>query len=305
MAYRILSFDGGGIRGVYTATLLARIAERVPNIAARTDLFAGTSTGSLIALGLAAGLTPQRLQSTYVQQGKDVFDDSWFDDIKDLGQIIGAQYSSKNLKKILTGLFGERRLGALSKNVIIPSFDLDAPPKDGRPRTWKPKFFHNFPGPDSDSGELLVDVAMRSAAAPTYFPAYQGYIDGGVAANNPSVAALAQAVHDETGRQRMEEIRLLSVSTGTNPTFIRGENLDWGFAQWAKPLVALMIDGSMGVSDYECRQFLGSRYHRIGPYLRRAVPLDDAKQIGYLVEEANHVDLDPTVAWIESTFLRD
>ncbi|HZI32432.1 MAG TPA: patatin-like phospholipase family protein, partial [Candidatus Binatia bacterium] len=190
--YRIISFDGGGIRGLVTLAMLKRLEAQVPNLIANADMLAGTSTGGIIALGLAAGKSVDDLISLYRDNGKDIFDDSWLDDLRDLGGISGADYDQKNLGKILKRIFQNTKLKDLSKRVLIPSFDLDNEAKDASKRTWSPKFFHNFPGKDTDGNELVVDVALDTSAAPTYFPSHNGYIDGGVVANNPSLAAVAQ-----------------------------------------------------------------------------------------------------------------
>ncbi len=185
--YRILSFDGGGIRGLVTLAMLKKIQDAAPRLISQADLVAGTSTGGIIALGLAAGKTVDELISLYLDNGDKIFDDSWLDNIVDLGGISGADYDQVNLKKILENSFGSLKLEGLAKKVLIPSFDLDNEHEDPKKRTWKPIFFHNFPGDDSDGDETLVDVALCTSAAPTYFPSHNGYIDGGVVANNPSM----------------------------------------------------------------------------------------------------------------------
>ena len=97
--------------------------------------------------------------------------------LRDMGNLSGAKYDNSNLKEVLTREFAGRAVSTLddlARRVLIPAFDLDdgqdARRKLDKPRTWKPKFFHNYPGPDSDGAELIVDVAMRTSAAPTYFP---------------------------------------------------------------------------------------------------------------------------------------
>lgn len=97
--YRILSFDGGGIRGLLTSTLLSRIEKQVPNLIHKTDLFAGTSSGGLIALGLAGGMSPDDLSNLYQNSGPAIFDNSWIDNIKDLGGLSGATYETRISKK--------------------------------------------------------------------------------------------------------------------------------------------------------------------------------------------------------------
>jgi patatin-like phospholipase/acyl hydrolase len=206
--YHILSLDGGGIRGLLTTILLERLEAAVPGFLSKIELFAGTSTGGILALGLAAGVTPTAARGLYEEKGPEVFADTLFDNVRDLGNAIGAQYGNAHLKRVLTEYFGEKILDDLLPNhVLISSFDLDnGPDQPAALRTWKPKFFHNFAGPDSDGKERVVDVALRSAAAPSFFPVYQGYADGGVFANNPSMAALAQALEPTTGQQNLSDI---------------------------------------------------------------------------------------------------
>jgi patatin-like phospholipase/acyl hydrolase len=144
--YRILSLDGGGIRGVLTATLLERLEEAHPGFLSKVDLFAGTSTGGILALGLAVGLTPTEIGELYTESGETVFADSVWDDIGDLGKLTGADYSNQPLKQAILDRIGDISLGDLPKRVLISSFDLDNQPQtSGVLRSWKPKFFHNFP----------------------------------------------------------------------------------------------------------------------------------------------------------------
>jgi len=178
--YRILSIDGGGIRGLLTAVLLDRLVTAVPGWLDRVDLFAGTSTGGILVLGLAKGLPPSAIVKLYRQDGQRVFSASWLRRLLDLGGWLGARYDNAGLRGALEELLGPATLGDLPRRVLVPTFELDNHGAKDLPRTWKPKFFHNFPGPDSDAAERVVDVAVRTSAAPTYFPTYQGYIDGGV-----------------------------------------------------------------------------------------------------------------------------
>lgn len=301
-AYRILSVDGGGIRGLYTAVLLDRLSQATPGFLAKVDLFAGTSTGGIIALGLAFGLEPSDLVKLYQHNGGKIFDDSWTEEVRDVVRLIGAEYDNGHLKEILEGVFQQTKLADFRKRVIVPAFDLDNLAVPPAVRTWKPKFFHNFPGRDSDGSELVSEVALRTSAAPTYFPVYQGYIDGGVVANNPSMAALAQALDAPTGGQKLDDLRLLSLGTGFSPAHIEGLDHHWGVAQWAKPLVSLMLDGMMGVADYQCARLLGDHYHRLAPVLPQPVGLDAVNKMGLLIQEAKQVDLSKTLAWLEQNF---
>jgi patatin-like phospholipase/acyl hydrolase len=264
--YRILAFDGGGVRGLLAAVLLQQLDGLVPGWRDKVDLLAGNSTGGIIALGLAKGLDPEKLRTLYYDRSPVIFRDSFLDDLRDLGNVVGAEYSNKNLRKELEAVLGVTRLQDLKRRVLIASFDLDNEDPNPAKRGWKPKFFHNFPGEDTDGRERAVDVALYTSAAPTYFPSVDGYIDGGVVANNPSMAAIAQTQDERAKipeRPRLEEIVLLSIGTGRVMSRIEGKRRDWGLAQWAKPLVKLMLYGTVGVPDYQCRQMLGDRYHRL------------------------------------------
>ena len=303
-SYRILSLDGGGIRGLITAILLERLEEAHPRFLSHIDLFAGTSTGGLLALGLASGLKPKEIRSLYEEMGKRVFSNSLLDDILDMGNLIGAEYSIGPLKRTLENRFGDKRLGDLPKKVLVSSFDLDNCPQDkNQLRTWKAKFFHNYPGLDSDGDQKVVDVALRTSNAPTYFPVYQGYIDGGVVASNPSVCAMAQALHPLTGGQDLTDIVLLSLGTGHNPRFLPQQQGDWGLLHWAPHMVNLALEGSVSLADYQCKQILDHRYFRIIPVLPFPIGMDEVDKIPQMIEIAIKLDLDGAIQWINKHYL--
>jgi patatin-like phospholipase/acyl hydrolase len=235
----------------------------------------------------------------YTQAAEKVFADSTWDDIRDLGKLTGADYSIQPLKQAILDLVGEITLGDLPKRVLISSFQLDNNPQTpGVLRSWKPKFFHNFPGPGSDSDEKVVDVALRTGAAPTYFPIYQGYVDGGVVVNNPSTCALAQALDPETGGQRLEEVNLLSIGTGIISKYLTEHDADWGLAQWAPHLFSIMLEGGVGVADYQCKQILGERYLRIDPMLPTSVGIDRLDEIPIFQEIGQLEDLRAAIGWL-------
>ncbi len=148
----------------------------------------------------------------------------------------------------------------------------------------------------------VVDAALRTSAAPTFFPIYQGFIDGGVIANNPSMCALAQALSAVAGSQSLRDIRLLSVGTGANPKYLEQKDEDWGLMQWAPNLVSLMLEGSVGLADYQCRQALQKRYHRLNPYLPIPIGLDGIAEIPRLKDIAARENLTETVRWLKRYF---
>lgn len=305
--YRVLSLDGGGIKGIITAILLQRLNQH-PFCAGwldSADLLAGTSTGGLLALGLAHGLSPSFMRTIYESKGKAIFNDSWLDDLVDLGKLTGADYSIAPLERELERVFGNTKLKQLRRQVLITAFDLDNEAATPAKRTWKPKLFHNFPGKDSDGDELACRVGLYTSAAPTFFPSVDGYIDGGVYATNPSMCALAQALdRRRPDAPALAEVVLLSLGTGTSLQYIRGARHNWGYAQWIKPLVNLMLDGVAGVADFQCRQLLGERYHRLGPVFPPGikVSMDDANKIPFMIRFADQVPLDETAAWLRDNW---
>jgi len=306
--YRILSFDGGGVRGLLSIVLIEQLDALAPGWRDKVDLYAGNSTGGIIALGLAKGLDPAELRTLYYDRSPEIFADTLLDDLRDLGNAIGAEYNNKNLRRELEAVFGPTRLQDLRRRVLIASFDLDNEDSDPAKREWKPKFFHNFPGTDTDGARRLVDIALYTSAAPTYFPSVDGFIDGGVVANNPSMAALAQTQDSRAeipNRPSLSEIRLLSIGTGKVLSRIEGKRRNWGFTQWAKPLVKLMLQGTEGVPGYQCHQMLGERYHRLDYFFPpgQAIDLDDYKKRDRLVEIAETrmgQQLAEAVAWLGS-----
>ncbi|MCP4165692.1 MAG: hypothetical protein GY759_07335 [Chloroflexi bacterium] len=309
-SYNILSFDGGGIRGYLPAVLLNRLAEARPESLAKFDLFAGTSIGSMMALSLAYGLTPADICELFEAHGKTIFQDSLLDTIKDIGFMRGAKYGNKNLKRVLTEKFGEATLADLKRKVLIASFDLDNCPADAEtPRMWKPKFFHNFPGEDSDGDQLLVDVALRSSAAPFYFPVYQGYADGFIVANNPSMCAVAQAL--STNAAPLSRIAVFSLGTGLNQRYFPQQHANWGWRQWlfqmqplqlrmyVMPLVYMMWEGSVDTANYQCKQLLGNRFQRLDPLLPKPIDIDAVNKMPDLKQVGMETDLSATVEWLD------
>jgi patatin-like phospholipase/acyl hydrolase len=243
----------------------------------------------------------------YQQDGPAIFSRSAWDKIKDLDIILGAKYDNKPLKKSLERVLGDITLGDLKERVLISSFELEGDRKGTR--MWKLKFFENFPG-SKDRVEKAVDVALRTSAAPTYFPIYQGYVDGGVAANTPSACAFAQALDSGTGGQKLSQVTLLSIGTGVNPRSISEQNGDWGLVEWGIDLVNIMLDGSVDIADYQCQRILGKRYKRIQTTLNQELNIDDVKQIPELLTAADHtadVETDAknpssTIRWLKTYY---
>ena len=300
--YRILALDGGGIRGLLTAHLLVRLEEKRPGCLACFDLIAGTSTGSIIALSLAAGFSPAEIAGLYEHNVRRIFETSLAERIREVGGLIGPRYSARRLAAVLRSVFSDRRLGDLDRRVLVPAFDLDDENPDPARRRWKPKLFHNFPGPTGDEDSLARDVALYSSAVPAVFEAVDGYVDGGVFAANPTLCAvmLTQDERLAGARPSLDALRVLSLGTGRGPLHLGPEAHEWGLAQWARPLLGLVLDAGVDMVNYQCRQLLHARYHRFNPWIDGTpILLDNVEALPRLREAADAADLAPTLAWLD------
>lgn len=294
--FRIVTFDGGGVRGSLMATLVKRLVDEFPNLLDQVDLFAGTSTGSVVALTLASGKSADTLVSFYsIENLRSAFSPSHLN-------IFRPRYSNAHFKNLLETHFpGNLRLRDLKYKLLAPSFKLD----DVKRGDWRPVFFHNFP--DSHHlDDFVVDVALRSAAAPTIFPSRQGYIDGGVIANNPSTAAIAYALGHAKPRPMLEDLRVLSIGTGLSPSIINRDTQNWGVVQWmlnpfhspSEPLLNVLLDGVVEADALMSNHLVKPRYWRLNPPLERPTALDDWKAIPDLIRIARDFDLGPIFDWL-------
>jgi hypothetical protein len=166
---------------------------------------------------------------------------------------------------------------------------------------------HAFRRPDRE--HFAWELALYTTAAPAYFPSVDGYIDGGVYANNPSMCALAQVFdhrYEPARKPELRDIALFSVSAGRNATFIATKTLRGGALWWGKRYVGITMDGTVGVADYQCEQMLGaSNYQRVEadfpPALK--VKLDDVKKIRDLKRFAEGIPLEPYAQWLSKNWL--
>ena len=279
MTIRVVSLDGGGIKGALTARILSRLEAASPGWLARVDLFAGTSTGGILALALASELSPEACVSLYRDRGPSIFAPRDFMDAIPGDEYVRADYGSEGLRAALVGIFGSRCLGDLNHDVLIPAFDL---------KRWQPKFFDR----EHDANARIVDVALATSAAPTYFPIHAGKADGGLFANNPSDSALAFLLAKGA---KLSDVRMLSVGTGASPVPAPGSDGDWGFRQWIVKdphyLLSVLFDGSVLASHYRSKVQLSDRYVRVQPMLPERVEMDDPEKVSLLLDVADRVDL--------------
>jgi len=234
---RILALDGGGIKGTFSASFLAQLEKKLQHpIAHYFDLIVGTSTGGIIALGLGLGLSAADLLSFYVTAGPEIF--CRRSRIPLWTRLGMGKYDPDRLRHHLTQSFGDRLFGESRSRLVIPSVDLDT----GEVRLFKTA---HAPRLMTDLCRSAIDVALATAAAPSYFPPHRlptgvPLVDGGICAGNPTGLAVCEAV-GVLGWER-ESLRVLSIGTTRSPLDIgRGGLLDWHRRVWIHKLVDLMI----------------------------------------------------------------
>lgn len=250
---RVLAIDGGGLKGVFPASFLACVEEVIgAPVAAYFDLIVGTSTGGIIAIGLGLGLTAKQILNFYSEHGPRIFAGNRR--LKSLRQLTRAKYDPEPLKESLREVFGGRRLGDSRTRLVIPSFDLET----GVIHVYKTAHHQRFV---TDYKISAVEVAMATAAAPTYFPTYRSaagvpLVDGGIWANNPAGTAAVEAIGVLEWAQG--SVRLLSIGCTTAPLNARAGQAKWlGFSYWANRLVPVFMAAQSSASIGTAQLLLG------------------------------------------------
>ena len=312
--FRVLSIDGGGIRGLIAARVIARLEELISaeageerRLADCFHMFAGTSTGGLLSLGLTVPdpdnptrprLSGRDLVDLYLTEGPRIFGDT-LHKLLSLGGWIAPKHSPARLAKALRDRFGEARLRDALRELIVTSYDMSEP---------GPHFFKRWRARESDDRDVpMVDVGLSTAAAPTYFPSHglgdRALVDGGLFAANPSVAAVVEALKrrdEEPHHLSPGELLLVSLGTGQHETGHRQSQVRrWGRIGWILPrredpaLIAAFLDGQSDAADHWVEILLnhepgravldpaergaGPRYFRFQTTLTASTPLDDAR----------------------------
>lgn len=278
--FRILSIDGGGIKGVFPAAFLAELEKSLPEPIYRYfDLVAGTSTGGIIALGLGLGLSATAITKFYENYGPSIFPDAFLSaPLRLVRRVFSSKYSSDALRTALEGEFRDRTMADSRVRLLIPSFNINS----GEIHIYKTRHNERF---HTDFRVSTVDVALATAAAPTYFPSHRGagqalYIDGGLWANNPVGNAVVEAI-SWLGRSP-QTIRVLSLGCTQFPASLTGLR---GGKDWIFKVLEAALRGQSGGSLGIAYSLVGhERVIRINP----AVPenkfkLDSAGTIPELV----------------------
>jgi predicted acylesterase/phospholipase RssA len=261
---KVLAIDGGGIRGLIPALVLAEIENRAQRrIAQLFDLVAGTSTGAIIACALTKpdAMAATRIAEVYTQDGPKIFDASLLKTITSVGGLIDERYDSKGLFDSLRRHLGDARLSDATTRILITAYDL---------QSRQAMLLRN--GDDMS----MVDAAHASSAAPTYFePVKVGRLnlcDGGVFAINPAGLSYAEAGGE------LEVLASLGTGEHTRPLPF-DEVKDWGALQWARPILDVVFDGSADAVDSQLSRLIDGRYMRLQTRLTQASDaLDDASE---------------------------
>jgi len=259
---KALAVDGGGIRGLIPALVLAEIERRTGRgIASMVDLIAGTSTGGIIACGLAKPdpLSANEIAAIYEEDGPKIFDRSALKVITSANGYLDERYDSDGLVESLRRHLGDARLPEATPPVLLTVYDLEAR--------------HALLLSSEDLS--MVDAAHATSAAPTYFePVRIGnrtLVDGGVFAINPAVFAYIESDAPEL---------LLSLGTGSHTRRLPYDEVkDWGRLEWAEPIIDVVFDGSADAVDTQLQALAGDRYVRLQTRLDEASDdLDDASE---------------------------
>ncbi|MBW4493334.1 MAG: patatin-like phospholipase family protein [Oscillatoria princeps RMCB-10] len=304
---RILSIDGGGIRGIIPGQILVLLEEKLQKrtgnpearIADFFDFIAGTSTGGILTCIYLCPdpqnpgrprFTAQEAVEFYLQRGKRIFSRTLWQKIRSLGGIIDEKYSAEPLEKLLANYFLDLKLSQLLKPCLIPAYDIQ------KRRAY---FFTQHDAVADDKSDFLVrDVARATSAAPTFFEVakvtsltnnFYPFIDGGVFANNPALCAYAEVrtklkdklseADPSSGNPAAKTAVLLSLGTGNIKERYEYEKAkDWGKIQWVRPVINITMTGVAETVDFQTKQVFYTlnkqeQYLRINPVIRNNSPM--------------------------------
>jgi uncharacterized protein len=282
---KVLAIDGGGIRGLIPALVLAEIERRTGRATADMfDLIAGTSTGGILACGLVRRgddgrplHSAEELADLYVTEGPKIFDRSLIKTVTSVGGLIDEKYDDKGLNTALETYLGDARLKEVLTDVLITAYDIS---------DRFAFFFRSSRARADDSYDFsLFEAARATSAAPTYFEPIEvtdatgartyPLIDGGIYAVNPAMCAYAEVV----GAGHELEV-LASLGTGSQTKRHEFDEVTgWGAIEWVRPLIDMVFDGVADTIDFEAATLAKDRYQRFQAVLRYSSDaLDDASE---------------------------
>ena len=279
---KVLSIDGGGIRGLIPALVLAEVERRTGRRTAEMfDLIAGTSTGGILACALARRgeddlpmYSAEELSQLYISEGPKIFDQSLLKQFTSVGGLIDEKYDDEGLNTALAAYLGEDRLKNVITDVMLTAYDI---------HDRFAFFFRSSRARTDDTYDFsLAEAARASSAAPTYFEPIEvtdaagartyPLIDGGIYAVNPAMCAYAEVAPD------LEVLASLGTGSHTRP-YEFADVKGWGKIEWVQPLIDMVFDGIADTTDFEASTLAGDRYKRFQAELRYASDaLDDASE---------------------------
>lgn len=276
--FRVLALDGGGMRGIFTASFLATLEDLSSRrIADFFDLIVGTSTGGITGLALALGIPAKRVLNLYLEEGRQIFRRP-----RRLGMLLRPKYDNRPLARALQKAFGRQIVNDALTPVCVTSYELTT----SYPRIWKDDHAEDLP---RDGDEPAWKVALATSAAPIYFPgaevtAGDSHVDGGLFANNPTLIGLTEAVR--YFRQPLERIRILSVGAGERAEripYARARRM--GVWQWKTAVYEHMVIAQARIAHEVTRRLLSpGQYERINIPLEHPYPIDDYDAARTLLE---------------------
>lgn len=285
----VLSIDGGGIRGLIPAYGLTKIEEQIGKNSNKIfDVAIGTSAGAIIAAGIACGISAERILDLFSTHSKEIFYSSTWRKIRTLNGLLGARYSSKKFRTILTEIFGDKKLSKLEgPELIITAVDYE---------TDELQTFSSYDAKidPKNNDRSIVECILASTAAPYYFPSVninnKILVDGGVAANNPTVlgitAAIKQYQRSDGAWDLNNQITVVSLGTGeADPT--SKPKKDAGLLNIANGIVSHLMGGQEDHSEKAAKELV-KKIYRLQPRLNKKIPLDDIseKSQSYLIQKA-------------------
>lgn len=287
--FRILSIDGGGIRGIYPAHVLRCIEERLKiDLYDTFDMIAGTSTGSIIAAGVATGVPAADIVAMYKEHGAGIFRKKRFLlPGKSVQPMFDSVYDAQYLENVLTEVFQAKRLGDIKKPLLLPSTDIG----NGCVHVLKSGYSTDF---TRDNKVLVKDAVLASCSAPTYFDPHRldEYLlaDGGLWANNPALAAMIDA-QKRLGITQ-DDIQILSIGTGHSKTMY-GTNASrkWGLINgWKhKEFISFILSlQSQSAHNYLSLMLRPGQIKRIDFESDLPLPMDDVSILDDLISKADH-----------------
>lgn len=308
MQVAVLSIDGGGMKGIISSIVLAKLEKYLQEYSSDSkssltdyfDLVAGTSTGSILtALLLCPGeqgmpkYSPEDALELYLTKGKEMFRKRAFYPVNTLFGLFNSKYTNKYFSQELRNYFGELKMSELRKPSLIVSYDM---------KTRKTLFINSESCSKNEKRDMdVADAVLASCSAPTYFPpvcsrkygdCVDCLIDGGVSANNPAMSAMVEALKMPAVNE-IKDVYVLSVGNIASPkTYSYKEAKNWGLIDYAVPIIDIIMESSEEIVDYQMKKIYENlnapgQYQRIEARTTGKIPaMDDtsAKALERFVE---------------------